>query len=154
MSQPITKKEGTTNMKTVTSKDLAIVINSIINEDTKSATKAFHTYLQAKSQSILLGEYDNSEDYDDDPDDFDPSDEDPDCIGNRKNRDAEADATERDEEDPDFDEDGMEPPEVDGVDYDEEDRDESGFDDDMDREGNSGSLGKRRVQPLRNRLAR
>lgn len=139
-------------------KDLEAVVNSIVNEDTANGTKAFHNFIRAKSQQILLGEHD--EDYDDDPVDFDPSDDmNPPSVGRYHDED--------DKEDDDFDEDGMEPPDVDrdeeaDADFDEDDmeppeiddRDESGFDDDMDREGNSGSLGKRRVQPLRNRLAR
>jgi hypothetical protein len=37
-------------------KNLEAVINSLVNEDTKSATEAFHNYLQAKTQTILMNE--------------------------------------------------------------------------------------------------
>lgn len=37
-------------------KNLEAVVNSLVNEDTKGATKAFHDYLQAKSQTMLMNE--------------------------------------------------------------------------------------------------
>lgn len=54
-------------------KKLETVINSIISEDTKSATNAFHDYLRVKTQSVLTesGEYEEEICCDDDEDDID-----------------------------------------------------------------------------------
>lgn len=56
---------------------LESVVNAIVNEDTEAAKEAFHEYLRAKTQSILLGEksdeecedMDDAEDCDDEADD-------------------------------------------------------------------------------------
>lgn len=37
-------------------KQLEAVINSLVNEDTKSATQTFHNYLQTKTQTMLMNE--------------------------------------------------------------------------------------------------
>lgn len=44
-------------MKDPIKKDLEMVVNSLVNEDTEGATKAFHNYLRAKTQSILMNEH-------------------------------------------------------------------------------------------------
>jgi hypothetical protein len=54
---------------------LEAVVNSIVNEDTAAGTKAFHDFIRAKSQQILLGEKHNDEDKDEDDDDDDDDDE-------------------------------------------------------------------------------
>lgn len=43
-------------MNAETKKTLELVINSLVNEDSKGATNAFHDYLRAKTQSILMNE--------------------------------------------------------------------------------------------------
>ena len=52
-------------------KQLETVINATVNEDTQAAKDAFHAYITAKTQQILLGESDDSDkdDVDDDSDD-------------------------------------------------------------------------------------
>lgn len=47
---------------------LEAVVNAIVNEDTEGAKEAFHDYLRAKTQDILLGEKsdEDCEDMDDD----------------------------------------------------------------------------------------
>lgn len=58
-------------------KDLETVVNAIVNEDTATGTEAFHNYIRAKSQTILLGEKaDEDEDEDEDESSEDESDED------------------------------------------------------------------------------
>jgi hypothetical protein len=60
-------------------KDLEAVINSIVNEDADAGIAAFHNYIRAKSQQILLGEkVDDSDDEDDDSDDEDDDSDDED----------------------------------------------------------------------------
>lgn len=50
---------------------LESVIDAIVNEDTEAAKEAFHEYLRAKTQEILLGEKsdEDCEDMDDDKED-------------------------------------------------------------------------------------
>lgn len=46
---------------------LEAVVNAIVNEDTAGAKEAFHEYLRAKTQTILLGEAEcDEEDMEDD----------------------------------------------------------------------------------------
>lgn len=58
-------------------KQLETVITSIVEENTEEAKKAFHDYLRAKTQSILLGESDDA-DADDEDEDKDEDDKDED----------------------------------------------------------------------------
>lgn len=67
-------------MKQTMKKNLEVVIDSIVNEDADTTSIAFHDYIQIKTKSIL-GEWRGE--YDEDPIDFDPSDDDPDYIGNK-----------------------------------------------------------------------
>lgn len=63
-------------MNKETKKTLELVINSLVNEDSKGATNAFHDYLRAKTQSILLSEMkscENEEESDEDEDDKKPA---------------------------------------------------------------------------------
>ena len=50
-------------------KQLETVITSIVEENTEEAKKAFHDYLRAKTQAILLGESDDGDEDDEDEDD-------------------------------------------------------------------------------------
>lgn len=61
-------------------KQLETVITSIVEENTEEAKKAFHDYLRAKTQEILIGESDDGdaddEDEDKDEDESDDKEED------------------------------------------------------------------------------
>lgn len=61
-------------------KQLETVINATVSEDTQAAKDAFHAYITAKTQQILLGEADDcdKDDMDEDDSDEDDSDEDSD----------------------------------------------------------------------------
>jgi hypothetical protein len=47
--------------------NLGKVINSLVNDDSKTATDALHEYLRAKAQTIILGEDEDMDDMDDKP---------------------------------------------------------------------------------------
>ena len=52
-------------------KQLETVINATVSEDTQAAKDAFHAYITAKTQQILLGEADDCDKDDMDEDDSD-----------------------------------------------------------------------------------
>lgn len=57
-------------------KQLETVITSIVEENTEEAKKAFHDYLRAKTQAILIGESDDGDADDEDKDEDEDKDDD------------------------------------------------------------------------------
>jgi hypothetical protein len=57
-------------------KQLEAVITAVVEEDADSAKKAFHSYLRAKTQSILSEKADDKDEDDKDEDDKDEDDKD------------------------------------------------------------------------------
>jgi hypothetical protein len=72
-------------------KQLETVITSIVEENNEEAKKAFHEYLRAKTQSILLGEKADADEEDDDDKEDDDKDDDKDEKKSEKKSDKKDD---------------------------------------------------------------